>query len=111
MRQDDLLIGRPAPEPSHDETVLRPAANPFSAEGGLKVLRGNLGRAVIKISAVKPSHRRVEAPALGFDDQNDMLAAYKRGELKRDFVAVVRFQGPRANGMPELHKLTPTLAI
>ncbi len=109
--EDDMLVWRSAPARSHDETVLRPAADPFSAEGGLKVLRGNMGRAVIKISAVKATHRKVEAPALVFDDQNDMLAAYKRGELNRDFVAVVRFQGPRANGMPELHKLTPTLGI
>ncbi|MBC7624982.1 MAG: phosphogluconate dehydratase [Aeromicrobium sp.] len=96
-----------SPAVSGDNEVLRTAAAPFSADGGLRVLRGNLGRSVIKVSAVKPQHRVVEAPAIVFDDQDDVLAAFKRGELQKDFVAVVRFQGPRANGMPELHKLTP----
>ncbi|MBI3144028.1 MAG: phosphogluconate dehydratase [Pseudogulbenkiania sp.] len=102
---------RPAPAASHDGGVLRPAAEPFSADGGLRVLKGNLGRSVIKVSAVKAEHRVVEAPAVIFHDQDELLAAFKRGELERDFVAVIRFQGPRANGMPELHKLTPTLAV
>jgi phosphogluconate dehydratase len=84
---------------------------PFSPTGGLKLLTGNLGRAVIKISAVKPDRHLVEAPALVFHDQNEMQDAFKRGELNRDFVAVIRFQGPRANGMPELHKLTPALGV
>ena len=105
----DAIAWQPAPTISGDDSVVRTAAAPFSADGGLRVLRGNLGRSVIKVSAVKPEHRVVEAPALTFDDQNDVLAAFKRGELQRDFVAVVRFQGPRANGMPELHKLTPAL--
>jgi phosphogluconate dehydratase len=109
MLSDNMLIWRSAPSHSLDDNVLRSASSPFSPEGGLRVLRGNLGRSVIKLSAVKPIHRVVEAPAIVFDDQNDMLAAFKRGELQRDFVAVVRFQGPRANGMPELHKLTPAL--
>jgi len=100
---------KPAPAVSGDDTILRTASAPFSADGGLRVLRGNLGRSVIKVSAVKAQHRVVEAAAIVFDDQNDVLAAFKRGELQRDFVAVVRFQGPRANGMPELHKLTPAL--
>jgi phosphogluconate dehydratase len=100
---------RPAPAASGDTAVLRSFDAPFAPDGGLKVLRGNLGRAVIKVSAVKADHRVIEAPALVFDDQDDVLAAFKRGALKRDFVAVVRFQGPRANGMPELHKLTPAL--
>ncbi len=100
---------KPSPAMSGDDSVLRPASAPFSADGGLRVLRGNLGRSVIKVSAVKAAHRLVEAPAIVFDDQDDVLAAFKRGELQRDFVAVVRFQGPRANGMPELHKLTPAL--
>jgi len=91
--------------------VLAPAAQPFSADGGLKLLAGNLGRAVIKTSAVKPEHRVVEAPAIVFDTQEALMAAFQRGELNRDFVAVVRFQGPRANGMPELHKLTPPLGV
>ena len=108
--QDDKLGWRTAPQHSLDENVLRPATHPFSTDGGLKVLRGNLGRAVIKVSAVKPSHRIIEAPAIVFNDQDDVLASFKRGELQRDFVAVVLFQGPRANGMPELHKLTPALS-
>ncbi|MDF0605147.1 phosphogluconate dehydratase [Neisseriaceae bacterium TC5R-5] len=114
--QEPLLDGRtlkwrPAPAVSGDDSVLRPASQPFSADGGLKVLNGELGRAIIKVSAVKAEHRVVEAPALVFDDQNEMLAAFKNGELERDFIAVIRFQGPRANGMPELHKLTPALSI
>lgn len=95
---------------SGDDKVVRPAANPFSVDGGMKLLSGNLGRAVIKVSAVKLEHRVVEAPALVFDSQEAFMQAYKQGELDRDFVAVVRFQGPRANGMPELHSLTPALA-
>ena len=105
------LDWRAAPTTSGDENVLRPRSRPFSADGGLKLIRGELGRAVVKISAVKPEHRRVCAPALVFDSQQEMNEAYKRGELHRDFVAVLRHQGPRANGMPELHKLTPILAI
>ena len=95
---------------SGDPGVLATRAQPFSPDGGLKVLNGNLGRAVIKVSAVKPANRAVRAPAIVFEEQEDLIAAYKRGELNRHFVAVVRFQGPRANGMPELHSLTPTLA-
>jgi phosphogluconate dehydratase len=77
----------------------------------LRLLQGNLGRAVAKISAVKPEHRRIEAPAIVLDSQDALLAAFKAGRLDRNFVAVIRGQGPRANGMPELHKLTPTLAV
>jgi phosphogluconate dehydratase len=91
--------------------VIATALAPFSADGGLKLLDGNLGRAIIKTSAVKAEHRVVLAPAIVFDTQEDVMAAFERGELKRDFVAVVRFQGPRANGMPELHKLTPLLGV
>jgi phosphogluconate dehydratase len=105
----DGLQWRPAPEQSGDRDVLRPITDPFGADGGLKVLRGNLGRAVIKTSAVQPQHRVVEAPARVFDDQEDVIKAFKAGELARDCVVVVRYQGPRANGMPELHQLTPTL--
>jgi phosphogluconate dehydratase len=97
------------PEASGDETIVRRAAQPFSAEGGLKLLVGNCGRAVIKVSAVPADRWIVEAPAIVFDSQEAMLAAFGAGELERDFVAVVRFQGPRASGMPELHKLTPPL--
>jgi phosphogluconate dehydratase len=89
---------------------LRPADNPFSHHGGLRLLTGNLGRAVIKTSAMKSEHHVVEAPAVVFDDQEDVIAAFKAGRLSRDCVVVVRFQGPRANGMPELHQLTPSLA-
>jgi len=107
----EALAWRDAAPVSLDLDVLRPALDPFDAEGGLKLLTGDLGRAVIKVSAVAPEHRVVEAPALIFHDQDDFIAAFKRGELDRDFVAVLRFQGPRANGMPELHKLTPPLSV
>ena len=105
------LEWRDAPAQSGDDNVIRTAANPFSADGGLRLMKGNIGRSVIKVSAVAPDHRVIEAPAIVFDDQRDVLAAFDRGELERDFIAVVRFQGPRANGMPELHKLTPQLSI
>ena len=108
--QDGQLQWVEAPAQSGDTRILATAAQPFAADGGLKVLQGQLGRAVIKVSAVKPAHRVVQAPAMVFDDQADLIDAYRRGELNRDLVAVVRFQGPRANGMPELHSLTPTLA-
>ncbi|WP_375591819.1 phosphogluconate dehydratase [Chitiniphilus eburneus] len=108
---DGKAVWRAAPVDSGDENVLRPATRPFSADGGLRLLAGNLGRSVIKISAVAPEHRLVEAPAIVFDDQDDVLEAFKRGELEKDFIAVLRFQGPRANGMPELHKLTPALGV
>ena len=85
--------------------------DPFQQEGGLRLLDGPLGRAIIKTSAVKPEHLTIEAPAMIFDSQEALLAAHKRGELNRDFIAVVRFQGPRANGMPELHSLTPALGV
>jgi phosphogluconate dehydratase len=106
----DRLQWVDAPEATGDATILRPASQPFSPDGGLRLLTGNLGRAVIKVSAVKPEHRVVKAPAVLFDHQEALIEAYKRGELNKDFIAVVRFQGPRANGMPELHSLTPTLA-
>ncbi|GAA4345610.1 phosphogluconate dehydratase [Variovorax defluvii] len=105
------LAWRDAPRESGDASVLAPAAAPFSTDGGLKLLAGNLGRAVVKTSAVKPEHRRVEARARVFDTQEAVMAAFDLGELQRDFVAVVRYQGPRANGMPELHKLTPILGV
>ena len=108
---EGVIKWRDAPTVSGDENVLRPASRPFSADGGLKVMGGNLGRAVLKVSAIKPEHRVVEAPAIVFDSQEAMLEAFKHDELNRDFVAVVRFQGPKANGMPELHKLTPSLGI
>ena len=99
------------PGPSGDETIVRPASNPFSPEGGFRILTGNLGRACIKVSAVDRDRWTIEAPARVFEDQATVQAAFKAGELDRDVVVVVRFQGPRANGMPELHKLTPPLGV
>ena len=94
---------------SGDRDVLRPVADPFRADGGLRMLAGNLGRGVIKVAAIPAERLRIEAPARVFETQEALSAAFERGELARDFVAVLRFQGPRANGMPELHKLTPVL--
>jgi phosphogluconate dehydratase len=91
--------------------MLRPAAAPFQPTGGMKLLSGNLGRAIIKTSAVEPERHVIEAPAAVFSDQDDVIAAFKAGELERDVIVVVRFQGPAANGMPELHKLTPPLGV
>jgi phosphogluconate dehydratase len=106
------VVWEEGPKTSLDTSVLRPADAPFSADGGLRMLTGPLGRAVIKTSAVKPEHRVVTAPALVFEDQDDLLAAFGNGELDgRDLVAVIRYQGPAANGMPELHKLTPALGV
>ena len=100
------------PKASLDPAVLRPVEDPFAPDGGLRMLTGPLGRAVIKTSAVKPEHRVVTAPALVFDHQDEFLRAFGDGELDgRDFVAVIRYQGPAANGMPELHKLTPSLGV
>jgi phosphogluconate dehydratase len=111
LRGDDLTWEE-GPKASLDRAVLRPADEPFAADGGLKVLSGPLGTAVIKTSAVAPEHRVVTAPALVFDDQADVLAAFAAGDLEgRDLVAVIRYQGPAANGMPELHKLTPALGV
>jgi phosphogluconate dehydratase len=107
----DKLVWRDATPTSLDLNILRPASNPFDHEGGLRLMTGNLGRSVIKISAVAPANRYVEAPALIFTDQESFLQAFQRGELDRDFVAVMRFQGPKADGMPELHSLTPSLSI
>ncbi len=110
-QHDAQLRWSALPEASGDASVVRHAAEPFGEEGGLKLLTGNLGRAVIKVSAVPNDRHVVEAPALLFDTQEALLAAFKAGKLERDFVAVVRFQGPRADGMPELHKLTPPLGV
>ncbi|HJV85850.1 MAG TPA: phosphogluconate dehydratase [Noviherbaspirillum sp.] len=107
--QGDAVVWQPAPQESGDRSVLRPVSEPFSPDGGLRLLTGNLGRSVIKVSAVKQQHRVVEAPAIVFHSQEDLMLAFKEGKLDRDFVAVVRYQGPRANGMPELHALTPAL--
>ena len=104
------LRWRDAPLQSKDDSVVRGMAAPFDGEGGLRRLQGNLGRAVVKLSAVAPAFRWIEAPSRIFESQEAVLDAFNAGELTGDFVAVVRGQGPRANGMPELHKLTPTLA-
>ncbi|MGN7873446.1 phosphogluconate dehydratase [Roseateles sp. 22389] len=109
--EDGSVSWSDLPARSGDEAVVRTAAAPFSPTGGLKLLAGNLGRAVIKVSAVPEDRHTVEAPARIFDSQEAMQAAFKAGELERDVVVVVRFQGPQANGMPELHKLTPPLAV
>ena len=108
---DGRLTWRDGPTQSLDTEVLRPVDDPFDKDGGLRMLSGNLGRAVIKTSSVAPEHRLIEAPARVFDDQSEFQAAFEAGELSHDLVAVVRYQGPKANGMPELHKLTPPLGV
>lgn len=109
--QDGRLVWQEGATQSLNLSIIRPANEPFTADGGIKLLKGNLGRAVIKTAAVAPEHRIVEAPAIVFYEQADLIAAFKRGELDKDFIAVVPFQGPKFNGMPELHSLTPTLTI
>ncbi|MFN7177652.1 MAG: phosphogluconate dehydratase [Thermaurantiacus sp.] len=111
LNEEGTVRRDPAPAVSGDEKVLAPMPKAFQPNGGLKVLDGNMGRAVIKISAVGPERHIIEAPARVFNSQDDLQAAFKRGELTGDVVAVVRFQGPKACGMPELHKLTPALGI
>ncbi|MEQ1768458.1 MAG: phosphogluconate dehydratase [Devosia sp.] len=108
---EDKLSFTPSPEQSGNPKVLTSVKEAFSASGGLKLLSGNLGRSVIKVSAVKPEHRVIEAPARVFHSQQGLQAAFKAGELNSDFIAVVRFQGPKAVGMPELHNLTPALGV
>ena len=108
---DDGLAWREGAHTSLNDRILRPAADPFQRTGGLAVLCGNLGQAVIKTSAVKPAHHVIEAPARVFQDQEEIKAAFRNGELERDFICVLRFQGPQANGMPELHSLTPVLSV
>ena len=107
----ETLTWKPAPATSGDDAVLAPVANPFQADGGMRLVTGNLGRGTFKTSAVDPERYTIEAPARVFDSQEGVQAAFKAGELDRDVVVVVRFQGPRANGMPELHKLTPPLGV
>jgi len=110
LMQGDTLAWTDVTE-SGDETIVRPVSNPFSPDGGMRILAGNIGRACIKVSAVERERWIVEAPARVFSDQGQVLDAFKAGELEGDMVVVVRFQGPRANGMPELHKLTPPLGV
>lgn len=107
----EILVWEAAPAASRDETMLRPASNPFNPQGGLRLVRGNLGRGVFKTSAVDPSRWTIEAPARIFSNQDSVLSAFETGELNRDVAVVVRFQGPRANGMPELHSLSPVLGV
>ena len=109
--QDGELVWVDGVNESLDLDILRPASDPFQKDGGLRLLQGDLGRAVIKVSAVKPEHRIIEAPAAVFETQEAALEAFKAGELDRDVVVVLRFQGPRANGMPELHSLSPALSV
>lgn len=105
------LVWEEGPTASLNTSIIRPVSEPFSADGGIKILIGNIGRSVIKTAAVAPENRIVEAPAIVFDEQIDLINAFKRGELEKDFIAVLPFQGPKQNGMPELHQLTPTLTI
>lgn len=111
LGENGSVVREASPEESGDPKVLTRIDAPFQPTGGLKMLNGNLGKGVIKISAVKPERHVIEAPAIVFHDQQELQDAFKRGELNRDFVAVVRFQGPKANGMPELHRLTPPLGV
>ena len=108
--QGDSLVWREVTE-SRNDTMLRPVSQPFLPDGGMRLVQGNLGRATFKTSAVERDRWTIEAPARIFSDQGEVLKAFQAGELDRDVVVVVRFQGPRANGMPELHKLTPTLGV
>jgi phosphogluconate dehydratase len=109
--KDGALVWEEGARESLNLNIIRPASEPFTADGGIKLLKGNLGRSVIKTAAVAPEHRIVAAPAIVFHEQTDLMAAFKRGELNKDFIAVIPFQGPKFNGMPELHSLTPTLTI
>ena len=109
--EDGVLTWREGTAESLDTAIVRPVSDPFSKEGGLRLLAGNLGRGVMKISAVKSEHHVIEAPCAVFQEQEDFIAAFKRGELDRDVVVVMRFQGPAANGMPELHNLSPSISV
>ncbi len=109
--ENDTLVWKNAPTGSHDENVLRPASNPFSPNGGLRLVKGNLGRACVKISAVSQEHQKISAPARVFCSQAEFHTAFSNDELNKDVVVVVKGQGPKAIGMPELHKLTPALGV
>ena len=109
--ENNALVWRPSQVESLDTEILRPAEKPFAEEGGLRVVAGNIGRAMVKVSAVSEEHYAITAPARVFHSQAEFTAAFNEGELERDFVAVLPYQGPRANGMPELHKLTPYLGV
>lgn len=107
----DGLVYAPGAAVSADAGVVRPVAEPFEPHGGLRLLQGNLGRALMKLSALKPEHRQIEAPAVVVDTPQALNALHAAGALPQDFIAVVRFQGPHANGMPEMHSLTPLLGM
>ena len=109
--KNNAIVWDDVPTEPGDPMIVRPVTDPFQPTGGLALMRGNIGEGVLKTSAVKPEHRVIEAPAVVFDEQDDMLTAFQNGELEKDFIAVIRFQGPKANGMPELHKLTPSLGV
>ena len=109
--EKNQLSFREGPKDSLDLDVIRAVQDPFSAKGGIKQLKGNLGKSIVKVSSVAEEHRFIKAPAIVFDDQYELLDAFKEGRLHQDFIAVIRFQGPRAKGMPELHKLNPTLTV
>lgn len=109
--ENGKLSWREGAKESLNTGIVRSVSDPFKPEGGIKVLKGNIGRSVIKTSAVDNEHLIVEAPAVVFDEQEDFIAAFKRGELNKDLIAVLAFQGPKQNGMPELHQLTPSLTI
>ena len=111
LDSDGQVVRVPAPEESGNPKVITTADKPFQTNGGLKMLKGNIGKAVIKISAVKSDRHVIEAPAKIFHSQHELQDAFKAGSLEGDFVAVIRFQGPKVNGMPELHKLTPALGV
>jgi phosphogluconate dehydratase len=107
----DELVWQDSVDVSGDDTVIATAKQPFKADGGLKVMQGNLGVSVMKTSSLRDGSLVIKAPAVVFEDQHQLETAFKAGELNKDFVAVVRFQGPKARGMPELHKLTPPLGV
>ncbi|MDN3651531.1 phosphogluconate dehydratase [Thalassotalea ponticola] len=109
--KDGKLVWVDGPSVSGDDEIIATVEQPFKPDGGLRLLAGNLGRAVLKTSALRPGTEVVKAPAIVFEDQHDLEKAFKAGELEKDFVAVVRFQGPKSRGMPELHKLTPPLGV
>ena len=111
VMEGEELVWKPAAAQSRDDTLLKPATDPFRKDGGLALLQGNLGRATMKVSAVDPERHTIEAPARVFTTQHQVAEAFKAGELDRDVVVVLRFQGPAANGMPELHKLTSPLGV
>ena len=105
------LAWRDGAKESLNDSIIRDASNPFSVDGGIKIIRGNLGRSVVKTAAVSTEHLIIEAPAIVFNEQHELITAFKNNELNKDFIAVLPFQGPAHKGMPELHQLTPTLTI